>query len=53
MTRPNLSLGGFDLSSCYYLKLSKIDISENLRFLAPSVGGLKQRPEDPKTSRED
>src|SRR6266481_6385265 len=28
MTRPNLSLGGFDLSSRYYLKRSKIDISQ-------------------------
>jgi hypothetical protein len=33
MTRPNLSLGGFDPSSRYYLKLSKIDISQKFEEL--------------------
>jgi hypothetical protein len=32
MTRPNLSLGRFDLSSRYFLKRSKIDISQNVKF---------------------
>src|SRR6266568_6619141 len=34
------SLQRLDLSSYYFLKRSKIDISGNLRFLARSVGGL-------------
>src|SRR6266576_4813388 len=34
MTRPNLSFGGFDLSSRYYLKRSKIEISHNSKFLS-------------------
>jgi hypothetical protein len=33
MTRPNLSLGGFDLSSRYFLKRSKIDISQKFEEL--------------------
>src|SRR3954469_20303443 len=32
MKRSNLSLGRLDLSSYYFLKHSKIDISGNLRF---------------------
>jgi hypothetical protein len=31
---PSLSLGRLDLSSWYYLKHSKIDISQNMKFLA-------------------
>ena len=34
------SLQRLDLSSYYFLKRSKIDISGNLRFLARSAGGL-------------
>jgi hypothetical protein len=33
MTRPNLSLGRFDLSSRYFLKRSKIDISQKFEEL--------------------
>jgi hypothetical protein len=37
--RPSLSLGGFDLSSRYFLKRSEIEISENLIFLRPVSKG--------------
>jgi hypothetical protein len=64
MKRPNLRVAGFDLSSRYYLKPSKIDISENPRVsralskgkdLGPTGRHFhsKQRPEHSKARCED
>src|SRR6266487_4585906 len=45
--RSSLIPEQLSLSSYYFLKRSKIDISGNLRFLARSVGGLlNHRPQN-------